>query len=125
MPQNSGSATIHAKMLLSRAELAHRYQQGLRKLRGPIFRRRVGPPGILEEYQIRSVRFKFLLGRRHRWGGDRLAPSPAARPSAVPAAVNRDTFRFGSLADTRNVWTMSALPPTADIAESFELHRPP
>jgi hypothetical protein len=41
MPQISGSATIHTNMPLSKAERAHRYRQGLRKLRGPTFLRRI------------------------------------------------------------------------------------
>jgi hypothetical protein len=39
MPQISGSAMMHTNMPLSKAERAHRYRQGLRKLGSPVFRR--------------------------------------------------------------------------------------
>jgi hypothetical protein len=42
MPQISGSAMMHTNMPLSKAERAHRYRQGLRKLGSPVFRRDQG-----------------------------------------------------------------------------------
>jgi hypothetical protein len=81
MPQNSGSATIRTNMPLSRAERAHRYRQWLRKLRGPIFRRRI---------RVTDKSIKGLVKRGYLW------PEERENSTAIRQAVSlflRDALR--------------------------------
>ena len=62
MPQNSISVTMRTNMPLSRAELAHRYRQGLRKLRGPTFLRRIR----MTDRTVRGLIKRGYLGAEER-----------------------------------------------------------
>ena len=62
MPQNSESVTIRTNTPLTSAELAHRYRQGLPKLRRPIFRRRIRVTNKI----IRGLVKRGYLGPRQR-----------------------------------------------------------
>jgi hypothetical protein len=62
MPQISGSATIHTNMLLSKAERARRYRQGLRELRGPTFLRRIR----MTDKTVRGLIKRGYLGPEER-----------------------------------------------------------
>jgi hypothetical protein len=73
MPQNSGSVTIPTNTPLSRAELTHRYRQGLRELRGPIFQRRI---------RVTNKIIRGLMKRGY------LGPEQRENPIAVRHAVN-------------------------------------
>jgi hypothetical protein len=73
MPQNSGSVTIRTNMPLSRAELARRYREGLRKLRRPIFRRRIG---------VTNKTIRGLVKRGY------LRPEERENSTAIHQAVN-------------------------------------
>jgi hypothetical protein len=61
MPQNSISITMRTKPL-SRAELEHRYRQGLRKLRGPTFLRRIR----MTDKTVRGLINRGYLGPEER-----------------------------------------------------------